>query len=280
MDQSKIRILAVFLIIGSLAAGGAYYWGTTTIIADTTPPVINEAATTHGAISYANGKPTLLLFVDENIGIESAEVEIKTKGGLLGYGSKTVETLDMTLTQKMDQDTYKYKATCTKQLEQNTEYTVIYRVYDQAGNGDPWTTSIETVNLDGVVRVNGVTVEDPEDTIYSKSLDIGIEVEITQGENTVNRIYGVVNGKTLEFSQSPSGIWISSYTLPEDGKYSFLIQVLDTSGTDTQLASFNIQLGNDYQREILVAVVALIAAALLYNYVNKQPEKKEGGAKK
>jgi len=232
MDHDKLRILAVFLIIGSLVAGGAYYWGTSTIIADTTPPVINEAATTSGAISYANGKPTL----------------------------------------------YKYKATCTVQLEQNTEYTVIYRVYDQADNGDTWTTMIETVNLDGVVRVNGITVEGPEDTIYSKSLDLGIEVEITQGTNTVSRIYGVVNGETLEFSQSPSGIWISSYTLPEDGKYSFLIQVLDTSGTDTQLASFNVQLGNDYQLEILIAVAALISAALLYGYVSSK-DKKKGGAK-
>ena len=275
MDPGKLRILAVFLIIGSLVAGGAYYWGTSTIIADTTPPVINEAATTSGAISYANGKPTLLLFVDENLGIESATVEIKTRGGILGLGSKTVETLDMALAQKMDQNTYKYKATCTVQLEQNTEYTVIYRVYDQADNGDTWTTMIETVNLDGVVRVNGVTVEGPEDTIYSKTLDLGIEVEITQGTNTVSRIYGVVNGETLEFSQSPSGIWISSYTLPEDGKYSFLIQVLDTSGTDTRLASFNVQLGNDYQLEIMIAVAALIAAALLYGYVSSQ---KKGGA--
>lgn len=274
MDQGRLRILAVFLILGSVLVGGAYYWGTSTIIADTTPPVINEAATTSGAISYADGKPTLLLFVDENLGIELAQVEIKTKGGLLGLGSTTVETLDMDLVQKMNQDTYKYKATCSKQLAQNTEYTVIYRVYDQADNGDTWTTEIETVNLDGVVRVNGVTVEGPEDTIYSKSLDLGIEVEITQGENTVSRIYGVVNSEQLEFSQSPSGIWITSYTLPEDGKYSFLIQVLDTSGTDTQLASFNVQLGNDYQLEILIAAAGLLGAALLYGYVSSKGKKK------
>jgi len=275
VDGDKLGALAIFLILGSLLAGGAYLWGSSTIIADSSPPEINEAATTHGAIAYGDGRPTLLLFVDENLGIEAAEAEIRTLGGLLGLGSRTVETITLSLDQKMDRDTYKYRGTAKTQLEQNTRYTVVYRVYDQADNGDTWTTTIETVNLDGVVRVNGVEVEGPEDTIYVRSLQLGIEVEITQGESTVQRIYGLVNGETLEFSQTPSGVWITGYELPRDGKYSFLIQVLDTGGTDTRLASFTVELGGGHRTELVILLAGLVAAALLYSMAKQ--EKKKGG---
>lgn len=274
MKKKTLQAIALLLILGSVLGAGAYYWGTSTIVADTSPPVIKEQASTSGAIAYGSGKPTLLLFVSENLGIESAEVEIKTMGGWLGVGSETVETLTMEYVSKTTSTTYKYRAKLTKQLEQNTEYQVIYRVYDQADHGDTWTTTIETVNLDGIVRVNGIEVQGPDDKIYVKSLELGIQVEITQGENTVNRIYGRVNGQELDFSQTPSDIWISSYTLPEEGSYSFLIQVLDTSGTDTQLASFNVQLGSSYQREILIVLAIGLAVALGYGYMKQREDAK------
>ena len=274
--------LALFLILGSLMVGGSYYWGTSTIIADTTHPVINEAATTSGAIAYGDGYPTLLLFVDENLGLESVEVEVRTLGGLLGWGSKEIETISMSLAQQLDKDTYKYRGTLTQQLEQNTEYTIIYRVYDQADLGDSYTTSIETVNLAGIVTVNGITVDGPTDTIYVNSLDLEIKVEITQAASSVTRVYGVVNGQQLDFEKYPSGDYATLYTLPEDGSYTFMVQVLDAGGSDTQLASFNIELGQQYQVELMILVFGLILVGSLYFYFERtdKASKPKGGKKK
>jgi len=274
--------LALFLILGSLMVGGSYYWGTSTIIADTTHPVINEAATTSGALAYGDGYPTLLLFVDENLGLESVEVEVRTLGGILGIGSQAVETISMSLDQQMDSNTYKFKGTLGQQLEQNTEYTVIYRVYDQADLGDSYTTAIEMVNLAGIVTVNGITVDGPTDTIYVNSLDLEIKVEITQAASSVTRVYGVVNGQQLEFDLFPSGDYATLYTLPEDGSYTFMVQVLDAGGSDTQLASFNITLGTQYQIELMVLVFGSIIVGGLYFYFERtgKASKPKGGKKK
>lgn len=279
MNQRTLQAAALLLIVGAIMVGGAYYWGTSTIVADSSPPVINEGATTHGPIAYLSGKPTLLLFIDENLGLESATAEIKTMGGPFGIGSTTLEIINMKLDQKMDSDTYKYKGTCTVQLAQNTKYTVIYKANDQADNSDTWTTEIQTVNLSGKVRVNGIEVKGPEDTIYTKSLELGIEVEITSGANTVSRIYGVVNGETLEFTRMPSGIYAVGYKLPKDGRYGFMIQVLDTSGTDTLLASFNIQLGAEYQLQLVILVAGALVAAVLWTYVSQEEKKKPRGGR-
>lgn len=280
--MNKRLTLAVFLIVGSLMAGGAYYWGTSTIVADTSHPVINEAATTSGAIAYGDGYPTLLLFFDENLGVESASVEIRTIGGLLGWGSTEVETITMTLDQKIDKDTYKYQGTMTQQLDQNTQYKVTYTVYDQSDLGDTYITTIETVNLAGTVTVNGVEVTGPTDTIYVNTLTLEIRVEITQAGSSVSNVYGVVNGERLDFEKNPSGDYAAVYTLPEDGRYSFMVQVLDAAGTDTQLASFNIELGTQYQVPLMILVFGLIIIGGLYFYFERQDKtgKPKGARKK
>jgi hypothetical protein len=277
MDKRHLQALALFSIIAGILVGGSYYWSTSQIIADTSHPVINEAATTHGPISYGDGKPTLLLFFDENLGVETATVEIRY-GGIFGFGSDLVEKITMTLVRKQDSNTYKYQGQLTQQLEQNTEYTVIYRVYDQSDLGDSFTTKIETVNLAGIVTVNGIEVKGPTDIIYVNTLDLEIQVAITQAANSVANVYGVVNGDKLDFEKYPSGDYATIYTLPEDGSYNFMVQVLDVAGTDTQLASFNIELGNQYQMELMVAVFGAIILGALGFYFNSKEKAKNGGS--
>jgi len=297
LKPDHLKILSVILIVAALTLGGAYYWGTnwsnTTIVADTTPPVIDESSSTHGSIAYGGGKPTVLLFVDENTGIESATAEIKTKGWL-GLGSTTVEKITLSFDKKMDSDTYKYKGTFTTQLEQNIEYTLIYRVTDQADHSDTWTTTLKTVNLAGTVYVNGIEVKDPYDKIYVSTLQLTIEVKITQAADSVASIYGIVHGERLTFTQGGSSVgagssgsqdswlastqsdtWVAEYLLPKDGSYTFQVQVLDIAGGDTQLASFNVELGGMYQTELVIAIFAVLAAAGLYLYLKPLETKKQ-----
>ena len=275
--MSKRVYLALFLIVGSILVGGLSQWGTSTIHADLTDPAINHAATTSGPMAYGDGYLSLLMFVDENQGIELASVEVRTTGGLWGIGSKLVESLDMDLDRKMDSDTYKFKATLSEQLEQNTEYTVIYRVYDHADRGDTWTTSIETVSLDGTVTINGVEVLGPEDHIYVKTLELGLEVEVTQGADSVERVYCLINGLTVEFNKMPSGVYAAGYTLPEDGTYTFMVYLVDTVGTGSLLASFSIELGSQYQIPLVVISFGAIAAGGLYFYFERQDKAKKPG---
>ena len=98
LEIKPIKLVSIFFIIASLALGGAYYWGTTTIVADTTPPVINEAASTSGAVAYGTGYPTVLLFVDEGLGIESATAQLKHMTGF----QTIIETIELEFIQKMD----------------------------------------------------------------------------------------------------------------------------------------------------------------------------------
>ena len=195
----------------------------------------------------------------------------------------------MTFDKKLDSNTYKYKETMTQELEENTEYKVIYKVYDQSGLSDTFTTTIIGVFMAGKVTVNGVEVLAPDDTIYVNSLGLDIRVEITQAAESVARVYGVVNGKTLTFEKFPQGpsagtldVWGARYALPGDGSYAFMIQVLDTAGTDIQLASFNIELGAQYQVELMIAVFGAVIAGGLYFYfdrMDKTKNKKTKGTK-
>jgi len=283
VKPSSLKTLSVALIVVSLLLGGAYYWGTTTIVADTTPPEISEAST-HGSIAYGTGRPTVLLFVHENIGIEEATAELKYSTGF----QRSIEKLTLSFDKKLAGDTYQYRGTFTEQLSQNTEYKLIYRVTDQADHSDSWTTTLKTVNLAGTVYVNGIEVKSPGDTIYVDSLDLTIAADVTPADS-VSSIYGVVNGKRLTFTQGAGGdegdsdeplvswlasvssdAWIAEYLLPGDGTYSFSVQVLDMGGTDTQLASFTVELGGAHQTELIVAVFAVLAAAGLYMYLRPE----------
>ena len=298
LKPSHMKALSIFFIIASLAFGGAYYWGTVTLVADTTPPVINEAASTSGAIAYGTGRPTVILFVDENTGIESATAELKHSTGF----QTSIETIDLDFIKKMDSDTYKYKSTFTTQLDQNIKYTLIYRVHDQADHSDTWSTTLTTVNLDGTVYVNGKEVKNPGDTIYVTTLQLTIAVAITQSDS-VSSIYGMVNGVHLTFTQGAgsggsggggsdtnmdswlasvsSDAWVAEYLLPGDGSYAFMVLVTDTAGVDTQLASFNIELGGQYQTELIIGVFAALALASLVFLSKKSGwSKAKPGAKK
>ena len=94
------------------------------------------------------------------------------------------------------------------------------------------------VDLSGKVYVNGVEVSS-DHTIYVDTLELTIAVEITQAADCVSNVYALIKDEKLTFTQTGAE-WVTEYTLPQDGIYTLEVQVLDTAGGDTQLASFTI----------------------------------------
>ena len=238
-------------------------WNMTTIISDTTPPSINTETTTHGKIAYPSmGKPTLITHIQENIKLETVTATIKTTGGLLGIGSKTIETL--TLNQVTQNDNhYKHRATLTQSLTENTEYKILYKATDHAGNQDTYTTTLTLVQLAGNIKVNGIKITDPDQTIILNTHTLFIQVEITQGQTSIHHIQLLVNGEKTPLTHS-QGKYITTIQLRKDGEYNILVQALDKTGQDTQLASFNIDLKTTRNpKTILGAALTLLAFSAL-----------------
>lgn len=269
MKQNYLFAAALLLITAGVVFGGAYQWGVTTIIGDSTDPVINEAATTgdgsHGYIAYGSGKPTVLCFVTENLGMQKVTAEIFGIN-MAGWKGNSIEKITLTADGKTSSTVYKYKGTFTETLDSQKKYWITYTATDAAGRTDTYDARITLIAVDGKVYVNDIEVT-PGSTIYVKELLLFIEVEVTQGTDSVSRVYGVMNGEQLEFTAS-QGRYVCTYTLPGDGSYSFMVQILDNAGTDTQLASFSISLGSQYTIEIVYVVAGLLVAGLIYSYVS------------
>jgi len=274
MNARIMRTAAWTLIIISVVMGGAYFWGTSTIIADTQPPIIDEAASTHGAIAYGTGKPTVTLFVVENLGIQEATAEI-FQVGLLGTRGSLVQKCTMGAAGKSG-TTYKYLGVFTVSLDPNKEYILLYTATDAAGHKDTYETRIKLVNLEGEVLVNGVKVKGPGDTIYVTSLKLDFKAVVTQGAGSVDKIYCVVGDKTLEFAKSYDGYgieqWTGTYTLPGDGKYEFVIIVRDAGGSNTQLASFGVVLGTEARWPLIIGTLGVLGVAAVYFSLEPKPK--------
>ena len=275
MKAKTQTILACGIIILAFILGGSYYWGTSTIIADTTPPVIDEAASTSGAISYGTGKPTVNLFVVENLGIQQATAEIFNIG-LLGTRGSLVQKCTMAQASKSG-TTYKYVGAFTVSLDPNKEYILLYTASDTAGNKDTYEARIKLVNLEGEVHVNGVKVTGPGATIYVTSLKLEFKVVVTQGAGSVDKIYTVVGDDTVNFAKSFDGYgieqWTGTYTLPKDGSYEFVVIVRDTGSTNTQLASFGVELGTEQRWPIIIGTLGVLGVAAAYFTLQPQPKK-------
>ncbi|MFH2109893.1 MAG: hypothetical protein ABIJ47_01390 [Candidatus Bathyarchaeota archaeon] len=274
MNRQTQTTLAWGLIILAFVLGGAYFWGTSTIVADTTPPVIDEAATTSGAIAYGTGKPTVVLFVTENLGMQQATAEIFNVG-LLGIRGSLVQKCTMGQASKTG-NVYKYVGAFTVTLEANKEYYILYTATDTAGHKDTYEPKIKLVNLEGQVHVNSVKVKGPGDTIYVTSLKLEFKVVVTQGAGSVDKIYCVVGADTINFAKSYDGYGIEqytgTYTLPGDGKYEFVVIVKDTGSTNTQLASFGIVLGTEQRWPLIIGTLGVLGVAAVYFSV-EQPKK-------
>ncbi|MFH2109626.1 MAG: hypothetical protein ABIJ47_00035 [Candidatus Bathyarchaeota archaeon] len=276
MNTRLVRTAAWALIILSVALGGAYFWGTSTIIADSTPPVIDEAASTSGAIAYGTGKPTVILFVEENLGMQEATAEI-FQVGLLGTRGSLVQKCTMGQASKSG-TTYKYLGAFTVSLEANKEYILLYTASDSAGHKDTYEARIKLVNLEGEVLVNGVKVKGPGTTIYVTSLKLEFKVVVTQGAGSVDKIYCVVGADTINFAKSYDGYgieqWTGTYTLPGDGKYEFVVIVRDTGSTNTQLASFGVELGTEQRWPLIIGTLGVLGVAAVYFSMEPKPKPK------
>ncbi|MFH2111685.1 MAG: hypothetical protein ABIJ47_10560 [Candidatus Bathyarchaeota archaeon] len=281
MNRQTQTTLAWGLIIMAFILGGAYFWGSSTIIADTTPPVIDEAASTSGGIAYGTGKPTVFLFVTENLGMQQATAEIFNVG-LLGIRGSLVQKCTMGEASKSG-TTYKYVGAFTVSLDPNKEYIILYTATDTAGHKDTYEAKIKLVNLAGEVLVNGVKVKGPGDTIYVTSLSLEFKVVVTQGAGNVDKIYCVVGADTINFAKSYDGYgieqWTGTYTLPKDGTYEFVVIVRDTGGSNTQLASFGIVLGTEMRWPLIVGTLGVLGVAAIYFSMEPKPRKtKKTGA--
>lgn len=281
-DNADLRAAGLILIIiGGLYAGfyvqqnGVPFVGST-IYADETPPVIKIAACTDGKIAYPpQGRPVLLCFVEENMDMSSVTAEVKTPGGFLGFGSETIDRITLSYSSKTG-DVYKYKGTLTKSLSENIEYKLIYTATNKVGAVDQEETNLELVEVEGKVKVNGKEITSPSQTIYLSDLTCYIEVEITQGEGSIENLELHLNGERLQsFEAASGGKWITSYELPEDGRYSFTVEALASGGQSIQLASFGITSGSTLDPNVLIgAGLGVVAVSALLIYTRKREEAK------
>ena len=277
MSPRILRTVAWTLITLSLVLGGAYFWGTSTIIADTTPPVIDEAASTSGAIAYSTGKLNMVLFVEENLGMQEATAEIFNVG-LLGSRGSLVQKCTMGQASKSGA-TYKYLGVFTVTLTPDKEYILLYTATDAAGHKDTWETRIELVNLEAELYVNDHKVEGAGSTVYVISLKLTFKVVITQGAGNLDRIYCVVGDETIDnFKKTYEGYGIEqytgTYTLPGDGRYEFVVIVRDLGGTNTQLASFAVELGTEQRWPLIAGTLGVLGVAAVYFSLEPEPKKK------
>jgi len=278
MNGTARTAIAVVIIVVALLGVG-YGWKTATIIADTTPPAIDETTTTHGDVTYpADGKLTVNCYVDETVGMKQVTCELFS--GLPPTGTR-LEKITLSLVEKLDSDTYHYRGTFTKTLTREKTYYLHYWATDEAGHKSDWQTSVRLLNLDGYVKVNGVKVAGPDDEIVVKSLDLTIQVYVTAGADTVQNIYMIINGDTSnlnDFTRKGNALkgyyWETSYKLPEDGRYSFMVQVLDTAGNDIQLASFTISVGSQNKWLMVIGAVAVLGLVAAYGYYGRKGRKR------
>ena len=287
------RLLLVAVVIVAALLGVGYGWKTATIIADTTPPEILQSFTTHGDIAYpADGRLTVNCYVEEAVGMQGVTCELFS--GLPPTGTRlekiTLELVERGFTASLghgggggggDRTLYHYRGTFTRTLTREKSYILRYWATDEAGHKSDWQTSVRLLNLDGYVKVNGIRVEGPDDSIVVKSLDLTIQVYVTAGADTVQNIYMVINGdqsNIADFTRKGNALtgyyWETTYTLPQDGRYSFTVQVLDTAGNDVQLASFTITMRNQNRWLMVGGAVAVLGLVAVYGYYGRKGRKR------
>ena len=271
LKNQSLKTVGLFLIIAASILGGAELYHSyqgTVIYADETAPIINLSASTHGKIAYPSvGKPTVLCFIEENMGLDSVTAEVRTPGGFLGLGSESIETITLDYVSKTG-DIYMYRGTFSESLSENIKYKLIYSAHDRVDLADSVSTDLELVQISGRVKVNGIEVKSPTQTIYSKDLTLYIEVEITQGKSSIDHLALYLNGERLQTLEAAvGGTWVTTYELPEDGQYNFSVEILAAGGESIQLASFSVDLGSTLNPWVLAGafgLVVLVSIVLLY----------------
>lgn len=281
LNNESRTIIAVTLIILAALLGAGYHWGSVQIIADSTPPTINTAYCTSGDLVYGSGKPKLTMLFTENVGVQSATATVYNVG-TLGTLGDMIEEVTLTET-AVNGDQYQYDGRTTKTLEANKEYFVVYQVTDTAGHTDTYgkdalgrgTVKIRLVQVEATCYINDIEVRNTYDQIHIDTLDLAFRVEIHTGSaDDIDTIYAVIGTEKVDFMRSGTE-WVGFYTLPEDGSYSVMVNLVDQGGAKTRLASFNITLGTRYQTPIVVGTLTVLLVGIIW-YGLDQPKKAKG----
>ena len=276
--REAIMVIGLTLVIVGSVFGAllqSNIWsgpGATTIISDTQDPQINEQASTSGNLPTGDGYPTLLCFVDENLEMDHVTAEIKEKDWLGRY-TNTVQSIELDYVGKTTDTTYKYKGSITESLEVNQEYKVFYKAWDKVGRTDEYSAVFQLIQLDGTVWVNGIEITDTDQTIYLQDHIISVEAEVNQDTEDIDKVRLMLNGDEVDVFEYrySSKDYFTSYTLPKDGSYDLIVQVLAVGGDEIRLASFNVSMNSTGNPRLIVgAVIGLLAVSAGLIYLQKR----------
>ena len=81
---------------------------------------------------------------------------------------------------------------------------------------------------------------------------------------------GHIAGQVLE--AAVGGTWVTTYELPEDGQYSFTVEILAAGGESIQLASFSVDLGSSLNPWVLAGAVGLVVSVSAVLLIKKRQE--------
>ena len=271
-----VSLGVALLIVGAVAGGlmQSNIWSgpsSSTIISDTEDPVINEAASTHGNLPITDEDPTLLCFIDEALGMEGCTAEILTTDWLGRY-VVVLETIELDYVSK-NGDIYKYKGQISEDLEENRHYKVRYTATDQSGRTDEASLLFMLIELDGTCWVNEIEITAIDQRIYLQTLDLAIRVQVNQDPDDIQAIQLILNGEQVEVLEYASGDYVGTYTLPSDGEYDLLVQILAVGGQSIRVASFNVDLSTGNNIVLLAgATVAILAVSAVLIYRQEKEE--------
>jgi hypothetical protein len=268
MKPETVRLLALGVIAFCLILLVGMGWKLSEIVADLTPPTIQEVL--EGSIpAPPDGRVRLYAVALDNVGIQSVSCEIH-------YLGKKQETA--TLKPVGDN---RYEGSTGKTYFSGSVLTLKYKAVDYAGHITTKTatlTLLGSVDIDGHVTVNGEKVEGQNDVIYVRTLSLDIRVYITKGVDFVKAVKGSVEGQQLSFTKKTGygghPYWQASYTLPDEGRYSFTVKVTDKYGESFLLASWSVSYGVEGlpRDRLLLALgaLAVLGGAAVYGYYGRR----------
>jgi len=299
-------LAGIALTTGYLLVSG---WRSATIIADTSKPVFDEVKTTCGYVVWRPGGLSFMgqtglpvtAYIRENTGLKYVKVELVEPKfiPLVGWAYDTIQEIELKPLEEPetalipgfispftgggggsepadveDWPLYVYGGVFTSdKIDANKEYVLVYIAEDIAGNKAEWQTRITPVVVAGYVTVNGEKVG-VSDEIVVRTLKLDIRF-YAEDPKAVKRVYGKIDGETFELEyQQPmlqESYWQYVYTLPGDGRYDFIIYVVDKAGNEVRFASFTVEAGvpgiKVDQTTLLytfIGVIGLAVAGFLY----------------
>ena len=303
-------ILALLLALIALTSGYLLVsgWRTATIIADTSKPVFDQSKTTCGYVVWRPGGLAYMgqtglpvtAYIRENTGLKYVKAKLGAPKyiPLVGWAYDVIQVIELKPVEEPETalipgllpgyggggssaggdpsewPLYVYAGVfTTDKIEANKEYVLVYEAVDLADNKAEWQTRITPVVVTGYVTVNGKKVG-VNDEIVVKTLKLDIRF-YAEDPKAVARVYGKIDSETFELEyQHPvlqESYWQIVYTLPGDGRYEFIIYVVDKAGNDVRFASFTVEAGTpgiklseETMLYMFAGIVGLAVAGFIY----------------